>query len=95
MAQRLDGNRTYKKIKSLGEGSYGRVFLVQGVDGESHYVIKQLSLDKMDEKEISNTLTEVKVLKEFEHPNIINFKEVYKTKKGKLCIVMEYAESNV
>ena len=26
------------------------------------------------------------------HENIINFKEVYKTKKGKLCIVMDYAE---
>lgn len=26
------------------------------------------------------------------HPNIINFREVYKTVKGKLCIVMDYAE---
>jgi NIMA (never in mitosis gene a)-related kinase len=26
------------------------------------------------------------------HPNIINFREVYKTKKGKLCIVMDYAD---
>jgi len=26
------------------------------------------------------------------HPNIINFREVYKTVKGKLCIVMDYAD---
>lgn len=26
------------------------------------------------------------------HDNIINFKEVYKTKKNKLCIVMDYAD---
>lgn len=26
------------------------------------------------------------------HPNIIRFKEVYKTKKGQLCIVMDYAD---
>ena len=26
------------------------------------------------------------------HPNIIRFKEVYKTKQGQLCIVMDYAE---
>ena len=25
-------------------------------------------------------------------PNIVRFKEVYKTKKGKLCIVMDYAD---
>ena len=27
-----------------------------------------------------------------QHPNIIRFKEVYKTKKGQLCIVMDYAD---
>ena len=26
------------------------------------------------------------------HPNIIHFREVYKTKKGQLCIVMDYAD---
>jgi NIMA (never in mitosis gene a)-related kinase len=26
------------------------------------------------------------------HPNIVRFKEVYKTKNGRLCIVMEYAD---
>ena len=26
------------------------------------------------------------------HPNIIRFKEVYKTKQGQLCIVMDYAD---
>jgi len=25
-----------------------------------------------------------------DHPNIIGFREVYKTKSGKLCIVMDY-----
>lgn len=29
------------------------------------------------------------------HPNIINFREVYKTVKGKLCIVMDYAEGKL
>ena len=26
------------------------------------------------------------------HPSIVRFKEVYKTKKGKLCIVMDYVD---
>ena len=26
------------------------------------------------------------------HPNIIHFREVYKTKKGQLCIVMDFAD---
>ena len=28
----------------------------------------------------------------YNHPNIIKYNEVYRTKKGKLCIVMEYAD---
>lgn len=28
----------------------------------------------------------------FQHPNIIGFREFYKTKKGNLCIVMDYAD---
>lgn len=35
---------------------------------------------------------EAKIMQTLKHPNIINFREVYKTKKGKLCIVMDYAD---
>jgi NIMA (never in mitosis gene a)-related kinase len=31
-------------------------------------------------------------LEALSHPNIVRFIEVYKTKKGKLCIVMDYAD---
>ena len=26
------------------------------------------------------------------HPNIVKFIEVYKTKRGKMCIIMDYAD---
>ena len=32
------------------------------------------------------------MLEALSHPNIVRFIEVYKTKKGKLCIVMDYAD---
>lgn len=46
----------------------------------------------MSEKEKEETLKEAKILEVLKHPNIIRFREVYKTKKGKLCIVMDYAD---
>lgn len=46
----------------------------------------------MSEKEKEETLKEAKILEVLNHPNIIRFREVYKTKKGKLCIVMDYAD---
>lgn len=46
----------------------------------------------MDESERKATLREAKILEVLNHPNIVGFKEVYKTKKGVLCIVMEYCD---
>lgn len=46
----------------------------------------------MSEDERRESLKEAKILEVLKHPNIISFKDVYKTNKGKLCIVMEYAD---
>ena len=46
----------------------------------------------MPEEEKKETLDEAKIMEAFNHPNIIWFREVYKTKWGKLCIVMDYAD---
>jgi NIMA (never in mitosis gene a)-related kinase len=46
----------------------------------------------MSEDEKKKTLKEAHILEALKHPNIIKFREVYKTVKGKLCIVMEYAD---
>ena len=55
-------------------------------------VIKQVDIAAMNEEERKETLREAKILEVLNHPNIIRFREVYKTKKGKLCIVMDYAD---
>jgi serine/threonine protein kinase len=54
-----------------------------------------MDLNTMSEEEKKETLKEAKILEAFNHPNIVKFREVYKTKKGKLCIVMEYADGNI
>lgn len=46
----------------------------------------------MNEEERKETLREAKILEALNHPNIVRFREVYKTKKGKLCIVMDFAD---
>ncbi len=46
----------------------------------------------MTEEEKQQTFREAKILEALSHPNIVKFKEVYRTRKGKLCIVMEYAD---
>jgi NIMA (never in mitosis gene a)-related kinase 1/4/5 len=50
-----------------------------------------MEMKTMSDEEKKETLKEAKILEALNHPNIVKFKEVYKTKKGRLCIVMEYA----
>lgn len=59
---------------------------------QSLAVIKKINIKKMSEEEKRETFRESKILEVLNHPNIIRFKEVYKTKKGQLCIVMDYAD---
>ena len=62
-------------------------FLVQ-----SYAVVKKIDIKKMSEQDKQMTFREAKILEVLNHPNIIRFKEVYKTKAGQLCIVMDYAD---
>lgn len=55
-------------------------------------MIKRINIKKMSEQERQETFREAKILEVLNHPNIIRFKEVYKTTKGQLCIVMDYAD---
>lgn len=47
----------------------------------------------MSQKEREETIKEAQILRNFRHPLIVKFIEVYATKQNKLKIVMEYAES--
>ena len=46
----------------------------------------------MSEREKEETLKEAQILEVLDHPNIVTFREFYKTKKGHLCIVMDFAD---
>lgn len=83
---------TYKKISTLGTGSFGVAYLVECQSDKAKAVIKQIDIGEMNEDERKETLKEAKILEVLNHPNITRFREVYKTKKGKLCIVMDYCD---
>ncbi len=54
--------------------------------------MKTIDITKMSEQEKRETVQEAKILEALSHPNIVKFIEVFKTKKGKLCIVMDFAD---
>ena len=82
----------YQKVKLLGEGSFGKAFLVRRVNDGNMCVMKMIDIGRMSEKEKKETLQEARLLEAFSHPNIVTFIEVFKTKRGKLCIIMDYCD---
>lgn len=85
-------NNKYEQIKLLGEGSFGKAYLVESLEDKSLAVIKTIELGPMDEKEKKEAILESKILEKLNHPNIIKFREVFLEKKNRLNIVMDYAD---
>lgn len=82
----------YIQIKLLGEGSFGKAFLVRSSSDGSLCVVKKMEMKQMTEQEKKETLGEARILEALNHPNIVRFREVYKTKRNQLCIVMDYCD---
>lgn len=66
----------YNKLKLLNKGSYGKAFLVEAESDKSLAVIKQIDFSEND----PTVFKEAILLREMNHPNIIQFKDVYVTK---------------
>lgn len=89
----ISEQQLYKRLRLLGEGSFGKAFLVESLKTRELLVLKQMDLSRMSSSEKAQIIRESKILEAMKHPNIINFREVYRTKRGKLCIVMDFAEN--
>lgn len=81
---------TYKIVNKIGAGSFGRVYVVECLEDGDLWALKEYDVIEADPEDI---LKEFAILQLFEHPNIIEYIEVLKTKNGKPGIVMELANS--
>ena len=51
----------YKKLRKIGEGGYGKVFLVQHRPTKRPYVIKEIDISNMKKDEKEKALHEVQI----------------------------------
>ncbi|XP_016145705.1 serine/threonine-protein kinase Nek3 [Sinocyclocheilus grahami] len=78
----------YSFVKVIGGGSFGRALLVQPINEEQNYVMKEIRLPKADFG-IRNSRREAVLLSRMKHPNIVAFKDSFEA-DGHLYIVMEF-----
>ena len=85
---------TYKYKALLGEGSYGKVFLVISNITKKYYAMKTIDINQLNEEQKKEALQEAKILKKLDHPSIIKLKEVFIAKKPRetLNIITEFAD---
>ena len=85
-------NEILKKIKTLGEGSFGEVYLIKSQKTQLEFALKKIPL-KSTKLKLKRILGEVNILKELDHPNIISFKGAFKSNDDKyLNIITEYVD---
>ncbi|XP_054276217.1 serine/threonine-protein kinase Nek8-like [Macrosteles quadrilineatus] len=79
----------YDKLVLVGRGAFGTVYLCRKGSGE-RVILKQIVIEHLNEKELKDTVQEVKVMSLLKHPHIIRYQDSF-ISQGALVIVMEYA----
>ncbi|KAI9779153.1 MAG: Protein kinase [Geoglossum umbratile] len=102
-----DPNLSYGKQKRVGQGASGTVYLAKvlatanappaiavlraaGGSKQAQVAIKQMDLANQPRKEL--IVNEILVMRESQHPNIVNFIDAYLRGTDELWVVMEYME---
>ena len=92
-----DGNEKaspaqFELLKVIGQGSYGKVFLVKkttGSDTGCLYAMKVLKKATLKIRDRMRTKTERNILTEVEHPFIVKLHYAFQT-EGKLYLVLDF-----
>lgn len=82
----------YERLKKIGKGSFGTVFLCRDKKSGSEVVAKEICIASLPAKEQREAATEIRVLQRLCHPNIIRYFESFE-ERGSLFIIMEYADA--
>lgn len=84
-----DPSGTYTKLKKIGQGASGSVYIARNNHSNEKVAIKQMDLAAQPRKEL--LVNEINVMKDSHHPNIVNFKDSY-LRGGDLWVIMELME---
>ena len=71
----------YHKIKLLGQGSFGTVYLVKNKKLNNNFAMKIIEKSSDDEEKEDEIKNEINILRKLDHPNILKINDFFSTKK--------------
>lgn len=85
---------SYKKIKKIGEGTYGIVY--KGINKETGKIVAIKKIRPLNEDEgiPATTIREIVLLKSLKHPNIIDLIEIIH-KNDSIYLIFEYMKTDL
>ena len=86
-------NSNYKKLQKLGEGSYGKVYLVNHIHSNQERAMKIITkcVTENSQKVDIEIINEIQILKKLDHPNIVKIFEFYNSQK-QYYLITEYCK---
>ena len=90
VVSRDDPNLLYSKVKKIGQGASGSVYVAKALATGQRVAIKAMDLAHQPRKEL--IINEILVMKESQHPNIVNFLDAFLVRDTDLWVVMEFME---
>jgi len=86
-------NTNYRKIRKLGEGSYGVVYLVTHLHSNQERAMKAIMKREVEntQKVDNEIMNEIQILKKLDHPNIVKIFEFYNSQKY-YYLITEYCK---
>ena len=80
----------YNYLRLVGKGSFGKAWLVQSKSSQRQYVVKEIQVGNMADKDRHQAVNEVAILARLKHKNVVRYREAF-VAAGTLNIVMAYA----
>ncbi|MEZ6104979.1 MAG: serine/threonine-protein kinase [Pirellulaceae bacterium] len=83
----------YRKIRTLGEGAFGTVWLAEDLELQRQVAIKEPRSGRLrDASEIASYLAEARILASLDHPHIVPVYDVGRTPEGSCFVVSKLVD---
>ena len=94
MTEYKDKLDQYIKEEKLGEGTYGVVYKCKDKETGKYVALKKVRFENEDEGIPSTSIREISILKQMNHPNIVNLIDLIHGEK-RLYLVFEYLDHDL